>query len=113
MNRTNCKYLCILKGNWQERFFELIELFQIGLHKKFAIGVPANLNDQYNRIVIYGISVPEECCVTKNNEVTDDEIFNSFYSNKPDRPSNGGNADAVSESGSSAFNFFDKAWSYN
>jgi hypothetical protein len=101
-----------LKGNWQERFFELIELFQISLHKKFAIGVPENVNNEYNRIVIYGISESETSDSNKGFEITDEEIFDSFYRSESPR-CNEGTYDVVSESESAPANFFENQMLYN
>ena len=112
MNSSNCKYFCLLKGNWQERFFELIELFQISLHKKFAIGVPENLNNEYNRIVIYGISESEDSNCHKDFTITDEEIFDSFYKNESHH-SDEGTYDVVSESESTPVNFFENQVLYN
>ncbi len=112
MNSSNCKYFCLLKGDWQERFFELIELFQISLHKKFAIGVPENLDNQYNRIVIYGISQTEEQSFNKNPEITDEEIFDSFYKRKSGQ-FNQGSYNAVSEFENSSANLFENQMLYN
>ena len=113
MNRSNCKYFCLLKGNWQERFFELIELFQISLHKKFAIGVPENLNNAYNRIVIYGISESEDPNFNKDFEITDEEIFNSFYKNESHCSKDEGSYDVVSKSEGSQVDFFENQVLYN
>jgi hypothetical protein len=111
MNSSNCKYFCLLKGNWQERFFELIELFQISLHKKFAIGVPENVNNEYNRIVIYGISESGNADSNKGFEITDEEIFNSFYNGESLR--NEGSYNVVPESESTPANFFENQMLYN
>lgn len=111
MNQSNCKYFCLLKGNWQERFFELIEMFQVSLHKKFAIGVPENLTNQYNRIIVYGISTPDEQCFSQNIPLTDEEIFNSYYKNKPCRSNHDCNSTMQFENSSA--NFFENHWSNN
>jgi len=59
MNHSNCKYSCLIKGDWYKRFVELIEMFQISLHKKFIVSMPSFKDREYNLIVVHGISLPE------------------------------------------------------
>ena len=113
MNQSNSKYFCLLKGNWQERFFELIEMFQISLHEKFAIGVPDSLINQYNRIIVYGLSLPEESCPDKDPVITDQDIFNSFYESNPDQGIGLRNYNTVSDLEKSSANLFERQLSYN
>ncbi|HMG67588.1 MAG TPA: hypothetical protein VK588_07875 [Chitinophagaceae bacterium] len=79
MNNNNGKYFCLLKGDWQERFFELISMFQVSLHEKFVIGVPEKLNNEFNRILIHGISVPGKDGFMENNPGTEEGIPDFFY----------------------------------
>ena len=60
MNNPNATYFYLFKGEWQERFLEMISLFQISLHKKFVISVPEDATNEYNRVFVQGISSPQE-----------------------------------------------------
>ncbi|MFI5186353.1 MAG: hypothetical protein ACHQF0_06490 [Chitinophagales bacterium] len=113
MNRSDCKYFCLLKGDWQKRFFELIELFQISLHKKFSIGVPENINNQYNRIIVYGISSTEKSSLNEPIGMTDEEIFDSFYKNHQNWSGKHRTYSTVSDFEKSSVNFFESQISYN
>lgn len=82
MNNNNGKYFCLLKGDWEERFFELISMFQVSLHKKFVIGVPEKLNNGFNRILIHGISIPEKDGLMEKKPGTEEGIPDFFYDSK-------------------------------
>lgn len=113
MNTSDCKYFCLLKGDWQERFFELIQMFQISLHNKFAIGVPENLSSQYNNIIIYGVSSSKDSCDNDDKSLTDEEIVESFYKDTSTQLSRQNSYGTVSESEQLPVNFFENQFSYN
>ena len=110
MNHDSSKYFCLLKGDWQKRFFELIEMFQISLHKKFAIGVPENLSDQFNRVIVYGSSSTEDT-ERNNGSLSDDQIIDTFYKDRPAQHSSSLNS--ASDFEKAFVNFFEDRISYN
>jgi hypothetical protein len=113
MSQSNSKYFCLLKGNWQERFFELIEMFQISLHEKFAIGVPDRPINPYNRIIVYGLSLPEGSCADSAVELTDQEISDSFYGGNSEQGVGLPNYSTIADLENSSVNLFEHQLSYN
>src|ERR1051325_9394 len=111
MSQSNSKYFCLLKGNWQDRFFELIEMFQISLHERFAIGVPDNLLNAYNRIVVYGLSLPDGSSPGHDAGISDSAISESFYGTAAGVGVSG--QSSMSDLENSSVNLFEHRLSYN
>jgi hypothetical protein len=81
MNTTNCKSFYLFKGDWYNRFIELLDL--LGMHQqRFVILEPKDKTKEHNLIIVYGGPLQESYCFSRNIWKTEERIFDSFYKHK-------------------------------
>ena len=97
MNNSSSKQFYLFKGDWYDRFIELMDLVQKNQQENFSIWEPQDKNKEYNLIIVTGRSLPEEYCFDKNIWKTDEKTFDSFYRPKIDKFNIYGNDNATTE----------------
>jgi len=80
MNSSSIKHFYLFKGDWYEKFIELIERQQ-----RFVILEPQDKNKDHNLLIVFDAPLPEAYSLSNNIWRTDEKIFNSFYKDKIDQ----------------------------
>ena len=83
MNNGISGHFYLFKGDWYERFIELLDL--VDPQQKFTIWEPLNRHKAYNLVIISGAALPGEYCFAHNFWKTDEKTFEDFYKDKINR----------------------------
>ena len=83
MNTQMSRHFYLFKGDWYDRFVELIDL----VHRphKFTIWESQNRHKGYNIAIVSGEALPSAYCLDNNLWKTDQKTFEDFYKHKPER----------------------------
>ena len=81
MNNPMSRHFYLFKGDWYDRFVELIEL--IHRPNKFTIWESQNRHKGYNIAIVSGEALPSAYCLDNNFWKTDEKTFEDFYKDKP------------------------------
>ena len=82
MNNSSGIHFYLFKGDWYDRFIELIDIIENNQREKFVIWEPQDKKNDYNLIIVYGKTLPNEYCLDKRIWKTDEKIFDTFYKPK-------------------------------
>jgi hypothetical protein len=83
MNNAVSSHFYLFKGDWYDRFIELIDL--VDRQEKFSIWESQNRHKGYNIVIVSGKALPEAYCLDNNLWKTDEKTFDDFYRHKPER----------------------------
>jgi hypothetical protein len=83
MNNPMSSHFYLFKGDWYDRFVELIEL--IHRPNKFSIWESQNRHKGYNIAIVSGEALPSAYCLDNNFWKTDQKTFEDFYKHIPHR----------------------------
>lgn len=80
--KTTSKHFYLFKGDWCDKFIELIGIIQNNQQESFTIWEPQDKRKEYNLIIVSGTTLPDEYCLDKKIWKTDEITFDSFYKPK-------------------------------
>jgi len=85
MMNSSPKYFYLFKGDWYERFMDLIDMMNLDKQQKFFIWEPLDRKKGHNLLITSGTELPEGYCLSNQIWKTDEQVFDSFYRNKSDQ----------------------------
>jgi hypothetical protein len=82
MNNDSHQNFYLFRGNWYERFIELIDLVEVSQRQLIAVWTPKDKTKKHNLIIVNGAELPQRYCLDKSIWKTDEKVFESFYRQK-------------------------------
>ena len=79
MNASASRHFYLFKGDWYEKFIDLIDQVEKDQQQRFDIWEPQDKKRDHHLIVVYGTPLSEEYCLSDRIWKTDEKIFDSFY----------------------------------
>ena len=85
MENPSPKHFYLFKGDWYDRFIELIDIIRIEQQQRFVIWEPLDKHKEHNLIVVYGAPLSDEFCFIRRIWKTNEHIFDAFYRHQIDQ----------------------------